>query len=299
MDTQDLRILGALNNAPSFQWDARASVASIAKQLGMEPETVRLRIRRMEESGAIEGHEVVPNPSVLGLRLARFEVPGIAEEDKDDAIARLALIEGAHWFFDLFNGGLAMVGYSEGDRGLERTTELVAALTGKRTEAWDVTPPPSEVSLEATDWRLVHALRGDPDEPYAGLADAVGTSQRTVQRRLARLTQGRALIRMLVTDFQRMDGFLPVEVRVVLGDEAARGTIAKELLGREDLVFAHVHADLMLGSYGMANAADAGQFRARLARLDGVAEVRAHPIARRISIGAWLDGVVAERARKG
>lgn len=74
MDEIDARILGILCG------DARRKVAEIARTVGLSAPSVSERIRRLEESGVIEGYTVKVNPGALGLPLAAWlrvrPVPG-------------------------------------------------------------------------------------------------------------------------------------------------------------------------------------------------------------------------------
>jgi Lrp/AsnC family leucine-responsive transcriptional regulator len=66
IDTVDTRILKALAD------DARVSVADIARLVGLSGPSVSERIRRLEESGVIEGYTVKINASEIGLPIAAW-----------------------------------------------------------------------------------------------------------------------------------------------------------------------------------------------------------------------------------
>lgn len=74
LDTVDLRILGILLE------DARVSVAEIARRVKMSAPGVSERMKRLEESGVIEGYRIAINPAALGLPLGAWlrvrPVPG-------------------------------------------------------------------------------------------------------------------------------------------------------------------------------------------------------------------------------
>jgi Lrp/AsnC family transcriptional regulator, leucine-responsive regulatory protein len=61
LDRHDIAILQAL------QRDARMSLAEIAAQVGLTASPCWTRIKRMEESGVIEGYAVRVNPAAVGL----------------------------------------------------------------------------------------------------------------------------------------------------------------------------------------------------------------------------------------
>ncbi|ACV69242.1 Lrp/AsnC family transcriptional regulator [Desulfohalobium retbaense] len=66
IDDTDRHILHIL------QENARASNASIARQIGMAPSAVLERIRKLEKRGVIQGYEVKLNAKKLGLALTAF-----------------------------------------------------------------------------------------------------------------------------------------------------------------------------------------------------------------------------------
>jgi Lrp/AsnC family leucine-responsive transcriptional regulator len=74
LDPADARILAALAG------DARMSVAELARVVGLSAPSAAERVRRLEESGVIEGYAASINPSALGLTIAAWlrvrPVPG-------------------------------------------------------------------------------------------------------------------------------------------------------------------------------------------------------------------------------
>jgi Lrp/AsnC family transcriptional regulator, leucine-responsive regulatory protein len=74
VDAVDARILSALTA------DARASVAELARFVGLSAPSAAERIRRLEESGVIEGYAASIGPRALGLTVAAWlrvrPVPG-------------------------------------------------------------------------------------------------------------------------------------------------------------------------------------------------------------------------------
>jgi Lrp/AsnC family leucine-responsive transcriptional regulator len=66
LDATDARLLNALVA------DARTSVASLARLVGLSAPSVSERIKRMEEAGVIEGYSARINPEALGFPLAAW-----------------------------------------------------------------------------------------------------------------------------------------------------------------------------------------------------------------------------------
>jgi Lrp/AsnC family leucine-responsive transcriptional regulator len=66
IDAVDARILAALID------DARASVAVLARLVGLSAPTVSERIARLEDAGVIEGYTLTISPKALGLPIAAW-----------------------------------------------------------------------------------------------------------------------------------------------------------------------------------------------------------------------------------
>lgn len=66
IDAVDARILAALID------DARASVAVLARLVGLSAPTVSERIARLEDAGVIEGYTLMVSPKALGLPIAAW-----------------------------------------------------------------------------------------------------------------------------------------------------------------------------------------------------------------------------------
>jgi len=61
MDLLDLKILKALQSS------GRKKNAELARELGTAPSTMMERIRRLEESGVLQGYRASIDPKKLGL----------------------------------------------------------------------------------------------------------------------------------------------------------------------------------------------------------------------------------------
>src|SRR5262245_31688039 len=64
LDATDAKLLDALAA------DARASLAELARLVGMSPPSVSERLKRLEETGVIVGYTTLIDPKALGLPLA-------------------------------------------------------------------------------------------------------------------------------------------------------------------------------------------------------------------------------------
>jgi Lrp/AsnC family leucine-responsive transcriptional regulator len=91
IDEKDVKIVNIL------QENARIPNAEIARQLEMAPSAVFERIRKLEESGIINGYEAKLNPEILGLGLVAFIFirtdDNVGEHETANQIARLPWVQ--------------------------------------------------------------------------------------------------------------------------------------------------------------------------------------------------------------
>ncbi|MBE9193500.1 Lrp/AsnC family transcriptional regulator [Gloeocapsopsis crepidinum LEGE 06123] len=66
LDTTDVKLLHLL------EVDARASIADLARALNMSAPSVSDRLRRLEESGVLQGFTIKIEPKILGYSLAFY-----------------------------------------------------------------------------------------------------------------------------------------------------------------------------------------------------------------------------------
>src|SRR6476660_2412646 len=108
-DDLDIRIIRALASPLSFQWDVRISYAHIAEGLKVDEETVRNRLRRMNDAQFLEGWQLILNPVLLGREAAIVELRVADSESKHEVIQRLKLIEGIMLVDDFYGRELAVL----------------------------------------------------------------------------------------------------------------------------------------------------------------------------------------------
>jgi DNA-binding Lrp family transcriptional regulator len=100
-DSLDARISRELGGNGFFQWDARQSYAAIAKRIGADEETVRYRIRRAQQSGAIQRLELVLNPHAIGHEAAGVEIEvDMIEKKTQEAVLQARKVDGVVFLLD-------------------------------------------------------------------------------------------------------------------------------------------------------------------------------------------------------
>jgi Lrp/AsnC family transcriptional regulator, regulator for asnA, asnC and gidA len=296
VDTTDLAILRELTHPQTFQWDVRVSYAEVGRRVGLDEETVRSRVKRMQEDGVITGWRVSVNPRVLGRSGARLDIRAADESAKERVLQALPAMDGVFLVFEYYGpfAGAAVAHASGG--ALERQAAVLRAM-GSEVAVFPLTYPDPTVELTAQDWRIVQALRKDVRRSYAELAEEVGLSERTVRRRVERLTSGKVLYLQATIDQLRIHGLVGAMFVVAHRDPAARGPVDAHLRKLPNLMFQSYEGPVSRVSVGARNVGELEVLRRDLAALPGVAEVRLLIQLRFWPSEGWIDEAIAVRAK--
>lgn len=273
----------------------RLSYKEVGDVVGLDEETVRQRVRRLQERGVIARWSVGVHPALFGRRLVRLELPALTGPARAKAFEALCAMEGALHLFDFYGGRLALAFYGEAGAGFDRQLARIAALWAAPTTIVEMRLPPLSVEPTSSDWRVVAALRRDPRAPYAELVARAGLSERTVRRSVERLVEGRAVWLMPIVEMERAEGSIPVAVRVFFADPRERGVADERLKRLSGIVFAASHPDQTQVSYGARRLAEVDELRHELEGMPGVARVEVDIMIRRVTPDAWIDVFVARR----
>lgn len=208
-DDLDSRILRELASPASPQWDVRVSYAKIAKKLGVDEETVRRRLKRAKERGSLPGWRLLVNPNLLGCEAAAVRLTSGEASLKQDALPKLLLVEGVMVVVDFQGASLLVNLYYSSPKQLDRATELMASIAhSAETEIWRAHSTPTDVTMRATDWKIVQALQTNARRDLREVAEETRTSRRTVERRLAAMKEGHAVYLATQPSFDAMAGLV-------------------------------------------------------------------------------------------
>ncbi|MFC9224020.1 Lrp/AsnC family transcriptional regulator [Streptomyces hygroscopicus] len=138
------------------------------------------------------------------------------------------------------------------------------------------------VTLDDLDLDLINALQVAPRAPHSLLADVVGSSERTVSRRLRRLMDAGALRVIAETDVARYTEGAPVHVQVQCRAGSIPGVL-RALSDRPDVRFAASTtglADIVCEVYPATRAARARLLTTELQSVPGVERLRSYVVLR-------------------
>lgn len=199
MDQLDLAIFRSLGVLPYGQ-DAgdlsRLNPWVIAKKVGVDGSTVKLRLKKMKESGFINYFQIYPNFRLLNISGAAylFDVADIAE--KDEVIRKVSLVDGITEIHN-FIGPTLCIDFTfleESDEA--RKLELLKGLTGCSSpeKYYERVMPAAGITLSDTDWKIIRALRYNAFRPLSEVAAELRVTLKTVRRRFERMARNNAII---------------------------------------------------------------------------------------------------------
>jgi DNA-binding Lrp family transcriptional regulator len=197
-------------------FDPRRSPEVIAQRLGVSPATVRRRLTTWRARGFFLGYDVLPHPRLLGGRLAARVIDFSNSIAQERAIQSLSLIDGMIQI-EPARTAILTVYFIDSELQAERRLRQFQGIEGA---IW-IGPempfefPPCAHRMSRSDWRLLLALRRDPETSVANLAAKVGQSTRTTSRRYDALLEEGALMFDPIFDFSRFYQTLAILVATV------------------------------------------------------------------------------------
>lgn len=307
MDSLDLRIVREMGFRPYGARPQNPEVfkpSYLAKRTGVEPETVKARLARMEESGFIRFYQVYPNFRHLGLQGSAylFRVPD--DDRKAEAIQKVEPIEGLVEIHNFLGPEMCVDLSHRGPEDLSRKLRLLAEFTGDAapTRFYERHMPAVGRTLTPLDWRILKALRYKGRRSLAEVADEVGVSVRTVRRRHDRMAAEGSFFVVPAIDPGKAPGVLLYELLIHLNPDAAESVPGQVLrMFDERYVYHYVPSSKALGNFDVLLFAEsAGEIedaRQKARAVPGVAKVTALVFRGWREYTDWIDGAIKERVR--
>ena len=288
LDSLDIGIIREMFLDPSstnIQWDIRRSFRKIAQKLDTSDDTVRYRLKALE-SGVLRGWRVGINPSLLGYSTAYLFFDVHPESLKREVLLGVAGIPGLMWYVDYFGSFVGcMIAYRSPGSLKDISERLSKASRAEFFVKNAASFPKCTVTLSEMDWKIVGNIQKQPRKAYSEIARQLGSSTRTVRRRLDRLIHEKALYVLPDLNLGELRGSTAVSVNVFYADPADKIRVNSEVISkfREYLVVAQL------------NDFDQGFFELILPNLSRAEEVRvtteAIPGVRLVSVRAMLNMV--------
>lgn len=296
MDSLDAGIIREFSGpGGSYQWNVRHPYSSIAKKYGVDDETIRRRIRQLEQSGLIEGSELIVNPHLMDCEPVRMFVKVVdAGQRKRTVTSQLRLLDGVLLILDMHGDGLQVLMFCK-EEVMPRRIELVSSIAGGGEPLvlrnWQALGfRRCDMTLTKTDLFILKSLRKDPRKSTRQVASETKTSTRTVERRINLMTANYAYFHMFRLNFPKVDGVICSTV-ISYGDERKKQAADKAVDSRLDrIIYSATGAKTTsLFNFVCSNVTEAERAHEWFRGLDGVAETRMGIIKEYTLVTDWLD----------
>ena len=306
MDAHDVRIfcaLGVSGPPDAIAGSRPPGIGRVARSLGLDEKTVRVRLRRLEREGFIKYYQATPDLALLGMRAevtCRFDAVNVATKLGALAFAKdiEGMVEGLDYLgtsFFVTVAGPSFEAAAVAQRSLAHRFELDRIELGRRTL------DPSSATLVPLDWRIIHRMRYDARAPPSDVAAALGVTPRMVRYRLGRIRATDAVTIRPMIDARRLHGLLVYRLVVTpgrnTGDELV--LLLRRRLGRTIwAVRRSLAGPILLDMFG-SGLADPEESVVRALEVTGVEACHTLVLKQVLEPGpgSWIDRAVAELGR--
>ena len=163
----------------------RESYSNISRKLGVDEETVRMRVNRARERGFLPVWRVMVNPLLFNCREAAVNLEASDEQQhKADTISKIRAVQGVHAIVNFRGREMAVMTYFEKNESMEEKVRMLESICGSpRVALWDNPYIRPDVQMKNLDWRIIDVMHEDAWVDLDLVSKSLGISSRTVQRR--------------------------------------------------------------------------------------------------------------------
>jgi DNA-binding Lrp family transcriptional regulator len=235
MDELDVKIFRALMSegavAPS-DVQVHSSLRSIASRIGADDTTVNYRYKKLQESSAFSGWQLIVNPTFLGCRVIDVTVDVQPESAKPDMVRKLKLVQEVTGMNVLYGRGLKLILSLNSEESRSRVIELISRITNPERivqTRW-MLPQCRTERLTETDMAIIRALSDDARKSFVQLSKELGLSTRVVRNRVRRLRVDNAIFALPSLNMGGIPGLIPVILSYNYAKNEVKGAVDRAML---------------------------------------------------------------------
>ena len=233
MDGQDVRIFCemAFRDLGYGAISARhVSPSDIASKLRLDEKTVRLRVKKMEDTGFIKYYQATPDLALFGLRsqgLYRFDAMNIAT--KYGVMEHTHSLPGVVEVFDYLGPTVSVsIAGASAIRVQELADGIAARFELNKSRLGDRSIGEPHLRPDGLDWQIINKLRYDARCTSKEVADALSITPRMTGYRIEKLLDSGAVLLRAVINTQKQEGLVFYELEISV-DEERRNAILRQL----------------------------------------------------------------------
>ncbi len=194
IDATDIAIIREYVQATAGRFQSeKVSMQAMARSLGMHPNTVADRVKRIEDAGWLLPMTILPTPPVVGLSIGRFFVPMTMAQRTPARLAQVMELSCVFYVEDLLEGWEPGV-IAADDDALEALAQKIVGMLGGDKVEWMIHstrdwPAMPHHDLDETDLAILEALLDDTQASLDELAAKLKMNARTLRRHHERLRE--------------------------------------------------------------------------------------------------------------
>jgi DNA-binding Lrp family transcriptional regulator len=292
-----MKIIKELGGSRPPLWNVRESYSSISKRLGVDEETVRLRVNRAKEHGFIPAWLMMVNPLLIDCHEGHLVLEVREEQHKADAFSKIKILDGVFYIND-FRGKEIMVGmYYENDESLAwKVQQIESICESSKLALWESPFPRPNLQMNRLDWKIIDSMRDDARRDLEEVAKSLGVSARTVQRRLAAMKEGRAVYLSRPPNVNVVGGLM-CNFLVFYSDREKKRAADEVILRTFSRIGATDTLPERFSTFGISceNFSEADRVMEELKAMDGVQSVRMRIVKEIIVVPDWIRNQIAKR----
>jgi DNA-binding Lrp family transcriptional regulator len=292
-----VNIMKELSITPSH-WNVKRSYSEVAKKIGIDEETVRIRIQSLKQSGFLLGWRLILNANLINREAHILVLELLDVEKKDRTIAQISRMEGVVLVQSFYGNILEVTVFSKNEEGLGRQMKKITSITGSKIfTRWKVKLPRCNHKAKQTDWMIISTLLKDADKKIPEIAHELKVSAKTVKRRINMMMGSSAFYLQPVLDLRKVVGALPCRLLVECS-EANKSTIDDMIISKfERIVFSLTDSTThSIFTIICVNLAEAQSILKEVQKQEGVALAKVEIIEELVYVHDWLAKEVRSRA---
>ena len=136
-DELDVKIFRALMSESTVAGSStqfKSTLRTIASRLGADDTTVTNRYKRLQQSGAMSGWQLMINPNFFACRMGDIMVDVQPESAKADMIRKLRLVDSVIMLMNFYGKAVRIFVTYNTDESYSRTVELVSRIANARDD---------------------------------------------------------------------------------------------------------------------------------------------------------------------
>lgn len=231
MDARILRELIGDVTAQRLQTNPRRPYSKISERLNISEDTVRFRVRRLYQSGFLRDLPLGLNPRAIGYAASFVFLSVDSERVRNEVADTVRRLPGVLWIVTYSPPSLGfLLTYRTREERDARISPIRPFAQPGTLVVVDHTFPAVEGELRATDWQIVQALANAPRMRISAVAARVGTTTRTVRRRLHRMVEGQTFYVFPDVNIGALSGPIPMSLATFYTDPEAKTRDQAKLL---------------------------------------------------------------------